>query len=199
MSLTNFQLEELCERMSIPLEGIYFKDELPDDLEYNKSYIVNMENEKDEDGYDNTGSHWVCFQVNKYPNGLIEGIYFDSFGLGKPPAIKKSLKSLSNKEIPETRKNIQSIVNHACGWYCCAFLHFINSCPLRTKDLYTDVSHFLDLFDDLDNSIDFKKNEYILKHFFRSPDKETRDKYPIEIDVNTIVRDAGIRPDLTKV
>ena len=36
------------------------------------------------------------------------------------------------------------------------------------------------MFDDLNTSIDFKKNEYILKHFFRSSDPNKR--VPIEID-----------------
>ena len=36
------------------------------------------------------------------------------------------------------------------------------------------------MFDDLNTSIDFKKNEFILKHFFRSSDASKR--VPIEID-----------------
>jgi hypothetical protein len=37
----------------------------------------------------------------------------------------------------------------------------------------------MEMFDDLNKSIDFKKNEYILKHFFRSSDPNLRK----EIDV----------------
>jgi hypothetical protein len=33
---------------------------------------------------------------------------------------------------------------------------------------------FIDMFDDLNKSVDFKKNEYILKHFFRSADPKLR-------------------------
>ena len=33
---------------------------------------------------------------------------------------------------------------------------------------------FLDMFDDLNTSVDWKKNEYILKHFFLSEDPTMR-------------------------
>ncbi len=198
MSLTDAQLRDLSKRMNFPLADICFKDDLPDKLEFNKGYIINLEDEFDEDGRRNTGSHWTCFQLNKYPNGKIEGIYFDPYGVGKPTDVKNAIFRTIGKNIPETKKDIQSLMNNACGWYCSAFLHFINSSQYRSKDLYTDVETFLDMFDDLDKSIDFKKNEYILKHFFRSKDVEGRGN--IEIDTETIVEDEeGNRPDLTKI
>ena len=77
--LTNFQLEDLSKKMDIPLKTICFKDELKESgkLEYNKAYIINLQNEYDEDGKMNGGSHWTCFQVNKYPSGNICGVYHD--------------------------------------------------------------------------------------------------------------------------
>jgi hypothetical protein len=68
---------------------------------------------------------------------------------------------------------------NACGWYCCAYLHFINAFPHRSGDLYQDTENFLDFFDDLNKSVDFKKNEFILKHFFQSSDPKLRK----EIDI----------------
>ena len=65
-------------------------------------------------------------------------------------------------------------MNSACGWYCLAFLHFINSYDGRTKDLYFDCEQFTDLFDDLSESKDHLKNEFVLKHFFRSSDPDKR-------------------------
>jgi len=199
MSLTDAQLRDLSGRMNFPLADVCFKDDLPDKLEFNKGYIINLEDEFDEDGKRNGGSHWTCFQINKYPNGKIEGIYFDPYGVGKPTDVKNAVIRTIGKNIPETKKDIQSLMNNACGWYCCAFLHFINSSQYRSKDLYTDVETFLDMFDDLDKSVDFKKNEYILKHFFRSKNVEGRGG-AIEIDTDTIVEDEeGDRPDLTKI
>ena len=64
-----------------------------------------------------------------------------------------------------------------------AFLRYINAWQHawqhRTKDLYSDVDMFLHSFDDLNKSIDWKKNEYVLKMFFQSSDPSLRK----EIDV----------------
>ena len=177
MSLTDSQIWDLAERMDIPLVFVGFKDELKGKkLQYNKSYIINMENEFDEDGQRNTGSHYTCFQVNKYPNGNKEGIYFDSFGEPFPKVVEEFVGG----KLPYSTKDIQSLMNSACGWYCLAFLHFINSSTGRSGDLYTDAGAFTDLFDDLNVSKDHLKNEWILKHFFQSKDPSKRK--PIEIN-----------------
>jgi hypothetical protein len=41
--LTDSQIEDLSERMKIPLEGCYFKDDIPTPLKYNKVYILNLQ------------------------------------------------------------------------------------------------------------------------------------------------------------
>jgi hypothetical protein len=179
--LTNIQIEDLSKRMSFPLAGVFFKDELPNKLEYNKGYVINLQNSVDEEGNDNEGTHWTCLQVNKYPTGLIEPIFFDPYGQPPSESIKKFVKANCGKNLPYTEKDIQSLMNNACGFYCCALLHFINSSPKRSGNLYVDVGEFLDCFDDLNKSKDFKKNEFILKHFFRSKDPSKRR----EIDVIT--------------
>ena len=78
-ALTNDQLFNLAKKMRVPLVFADFKSDLKNHkLQHNKYYIVNLENEYDENGKENDGSHWVGFQSNKYPNGHIENIYFDS-------------------------------------------------------------------------------------------------------------------------
>jgi len=179
MALTDTQIWKLAEKMRIPLEFCDFKDNLHGKkLRFNRTYIINMENEFDEDGHKNDGSHYTAFQVNRYPNGKIEKAYFDSFGQPEPQIVKEFT---GGGFIPHNKKDIQSLMNSACGWYCLAWSYFINVYPDRSKDLYTDCEHFTSLFDDLDKSIDYKKNEYILKHFFRPAEKELRDKHPIEV------------------
>jgi hypothetical protein len=37
-----------------------------------------------ENGEENDGTHWTCMQVNKYPSGQIEPIFFDPYGA--PPS-----------------------------------------------------------------------------------------------------------------
>jgi hypothetical protein len=176
MSLTDTELWDLANRMNVPLTFVGFKDELKrKKLHYNESYIINMENEFDEDGQKNTGSHYTCFQVNKYPNGKIERVYFDSFGQ-PPPQI---VEDFVGGKIPYNTKDIQSLMNSACGWYCLAFLHWINSSELRSGHLYTDCETFTGMFDDLNESKDHLKNEWVLKHFFRSSDPKLRK--PVEV------------------
>lgn len=172
--LTNEQLEDLAKRMNFKVEGVYFKNELPKKLKYNIGYIINLQNSEDEDGNDNDGTHWTALQVNKYPSGLIEPIFFDPYGAPPSESIKKFVKDGCGKHLPYTQKDIQSLMNNACGYYCCAFLHFINTFDKRSKDLYVDVSDFLELFNDLNVKNDYKYNEFVLKHFFRSADQKKR-------------------------
>ena len=63
--LTDSDLKDISVKMNVPLVGVVFKDGLPNlgKLQYNKSYIVNLENMIDEDGNVNEGSHYTCFQV----------------------------------------------------------------------------------------------------------------------------------------
>lgn len=188
MSLTDTQITNLCKRMNIPLADIVFKDELHSPLEYNKAYFINLEDSHDEDGKENDGSHWTYLQLVKYPNGKIEKIFFDPYGAPPSENIKKAVKETTKTEgLPFTEKDIQSLMNNACGFYCLAIGHFINSSKFRSGNLYHDVNDFMEMFDDLNKSCDFKKNEYILKHFFRSEDPSLRK----EIDVITTADEKG--------
>ena len=90
MPLTDTQVRDLEKLMGVPLVFCGFKTELEDKkLQYNKSYIVNLEDEFDEYGHPNEGSHYTCFQINKYPNGKKLGVYFDSFGKPPPQIVDK--------------------------------------------------------------------------------------------------------------
>lgn len=198
--LTNSQLSDLSTKMGIPLEGIYFKDELPSKLKYNQSYIINLEDSVDKDGNENEGTHWTCMQVNKYPDGKIEPLFFDPYGAPPSENIKKFVLTNTNKTLPYTERDIQSLMNNACGWYCLAILHYVNASQYRTNDLYTDVSNFLDLFDDLNVSADWKKNEFILKQFFQSSDPAKRKTIEVIADPNTIMNeDAKGGKDMFKI
>ena len=179
--LTDSQLSTLCKKMNIPLVGCFFKNELPrNKVEFNKAYIINIMDSEDEDGIANDGSHWTCLFIKKYPNSLIEPIYFDSYGQPPPEEVKKFVKTHTSKFLPNTSKDIQSLINNACGWYCCAFLYAITHPRMSGGDLYADVDQFLQMFDDLNTSTNYKKNELMLKHFFRSSDPSLRVPLSIE-------------------
>jgi len=177
--LTDTQIDDLAKRMSVPLAGCFFKDELPNKLEYNKVYIINLQDSETDDGEQNSGTHWTMGYIRETPKGQKQPIYFDPYGCPPPENVKKIFEKQCNMKCPYTEKDIQSLMNNACGFYCLAMAHFICASRYRTNDLYTDVENFLDMFDDLNKSIDWKKNEYILKMFFQSEDPSKRK----EIDV----------------
>jgi hypothetical protein len=198
--LTDTQLEDLSKRMNIPLEMVCFKDELPNKIAYNKSYIINLDNSVDEEGNENEGTHWTCLQVNKYPDGKIEPFFFDPYGAPPSENIKKFVLDNTGKKLPYNTKDLQSLMNNACGYYCLALLHYINAWEHRTKDLYDDVACFLEYFDDLNKSIDWKKNEYILKMFFQSSDPNKRKEIEVIADPDEIHKqDTGKGVDLVKI
>jgi hypothetical protein len=190
--LTDGQIIELSKRMNIPLEGVYFKDELPRKLKTNKSYIINLQDSKNDDGVSNEGTHWTFLQIHETPNGKIEPIYFDPYGQPPPEIIKKRVKENFKKYLPYNNKDIQSLMNNACGFYCLALAHFINAYQKRTGIFYTDVDDFLDCFDDLNKSVDWKKNEYILKMFFQAKDPKLRKEIDVLKPIDSIVdEDSG--------
>jgi len=193
--LTNFQIENLCARMGVPLAEVCFKDELPYPLEFNKTYIINLQDSDNDAGEDNPGSHWTALQINKEKD-KVSPIYFDPYGAPPPENVKSIVKKMTNmKYVPYSTKDIQSLMNNACGWYCCAFAYWINHPKYKGSNIYESTDMFLGLFDDLNESIDWKKNEYILKHFFRSSDPKLRKS----VDVRTIVEPDRERPDITKI
>ena len=198
--LTDTQLEELSRKMDFPLVGVFFKDELPRKMEFNKGYIINLDDSVDENGAENEGTHWTCLQVNEYPTGVIEPIFFDPYGAPPSESIKKFVLDNTGKKLPYTEKDVQSLMNNACGYYCAAFLHYINSWEHRTKDLYTDAEMFLNYFEDLNKSIDWKKNEYILKLFFQSSDPKLRKEINVISHPDHITeQDTGKGIDIIKI
>jgi hypothetical protein len=187
MALTDTQLTNMSKRMNIPLAGVFFKDELPKKLETNKVYFINMEDSIDEDGNENDGSHWVMAEIRQHDKGNMEPIFFDPYGQPAPEIVKKRICDTANvKGVPYTEKDIQSLMNNACGFYCLAMAHYINASKYRTTDFYTDVSDFMEMFDDLNKSVDFKKNEFVLKHFFRSQDPEKRNTIDVYKPIDSI-------------
>jgi hypothetical protein len=170
--LTDVQLESMAEKMHIPLEGVFFKDQLPA-LKANRAYIVNMMDEFSEEGVPNPGSHWVAFQIEKVGNEY-RPMYVDSFGVGPPVEVSEAVHKLCGKKVPYSSKNVQSLMSSACGFFCLGYLHFINASKYRRGHIYTDTEAFLDMFVDLNIDHDFKRNEFILKHFFRSDNPAER-------------------------
>ena len=143
--LSNFDIETICQSMKIPLKGVFSKDELYTIPHENGMYVVNMQNSNA-----GNGTHWVC--CVKRTN---LSIYFDSFGFTAPIAVIDFLKP---SVIAYSNNDIQFMASSACGWFCIAFLKFIqryingNHEPLLNK-----YNQFITMF-----SEDEVKNDAIL-------------------------------------
>ncbi len=179
--LTNDQIESLAPKMNIPLEFCGFKDMLPKKLKPNKYYCVNLEDGVGDDGEVNEGTHWVGFQCRVPNNGHKSCVYFDSYGVGPPKVVTKLIKSNFGVIPWHPTKDVQSLVNEACGFYQLAWAHYVNDKRFASSSLKKDTEEFLSPFEDLKTSLDYKKNEWILKHFFLSKDDPKTVPLPKEL------------------
>jgi hypothetical protein len=172
MSLTNIEIESLAKKMNIPLVGVYYKDELIfEKPKPNSCYIVNLESEYDDQGRRNSGSHWTCLLCKETKNGTNQFLWFDSYGCPAPIEIQKFV---GVQQIPYNTKDVQGLLSSVCGYFCLALSHFVFSSEHHTGDFYSDVNNFIDLFQNMNETIDMYVNEGILRAFFQSSDPKER-------------------------
>lgn len=164
--LSNFELSDLCDKLHIPLAGIYSKDNIPPKLQEKIAYIINIEDSEDEYGNGLVGSHWVAAIV--LPNNDKRYcFYFDSFGIGAPKNLEKIVKSQKDidRVVSSTKQIQDQEASNFCGWFSLAWLHFMLK-PADDKffnrDLFERYNDFLSLFD----SDNMPRNDEILKRFF---------------------------------
>jgi hypothetical protein len=113
-TLTNSDLYSIAIKFKLKLNGIYMKDEIPMYLKEG-NYIINLQN------HDESGSHWTCFIKDK--NNIY---YYDSFAVVPPQnAYDIFLKNVDN--IYYIDKLDQNLDATSCGWWCIAFLYFMNT------------------------------------------------------------------------
>jgi len=128
------------------------KDELPNDLKEG-NYIINLQN------HDESGSHWTCFL--KFKNNIY---YYDSFGVIFP----QNQYDIFIKNVDNIYYNVsddQNIDSTSCGWWCIAFLYFMNT--TKGNKLYI-MKKFDKKFNNkktIYNEIDLRK--YIDKIYFK--------------------------------
>jgi len=151
MALTsNYDLMEASRRNHIPLQGVFWNNELPERGLYKEGgYVVNLGNRVE------GGSHWVAFWIEKEKNGKHQAVFFDPFGGSPPESVKRFL--LPFGMVYWNDQQIQNIDTSICGYYILAFLYYMTRwrrcCPSLSKRM--DV--FVGLFDK-----DVEKNRTIL-------------------------------------
>jgi hypothetical protein len=146
--LSNLDIEELCREFKIPLVACVSKDMLARLSVKNGGYVINLDNSG------SAGTHWVALYIENS-----DACYWDSFGMIPPLEV---LKFCKNKHLIHNRDQIQNLNQEACGYYCIAFLHFMNKSKkgmnIRTK-LYMFNKPY-----DIDNTT---KNDDILQVYLR--------------------------------
>jgi hypothetical protein len=160
--LSNFDIEKLCDKLDLPLVGIYQKDMLKDAPMTIGSYYINQQNSTE-----GNGSHWVLAKIycDEERDGDCVGIltakalYYDPFGLNMSKEVEDFLSTF--KPIPYNNKQIQNVRSESCGWYCVACDYALEH--KKHSDTYLeDYEKFLQHFRD-----DPKKNLTLLKEFFK--------------------------------
>ena len=124
--------------------GVYSRNSLPK-LIKKGAYVTNL------DKYDDIETHWIALYVRN------DCIYFDSFGLEYIPNEIKQF--IGNKSITSNIFRLQAYNSVMCGYFCIAFIDFM----LKGKTLL----QFTNMF----SPNDFKKNDEIIKKYFKSKTK----------------------------
>lgn len=145
--LSNIDLEELAKHYNLPIVEITMKDELGNKLK-NGNYIVNLQSSSD-----GNGTHWTALKVSNK-----QSVYFDSFGVWPSEEIKEFVKRRKNTKLAFSTKEIQDFKSENCGYFCLAFLLFLQH---SKKNMYDATNDFTSNFSD-----DTKENDNILKSFF---------------------------------
>lgn len=169
--LTNFDIEELCNRLDLDLVLIDCKDKLKDYPIQIGSYYINLQDSNEGDG-----THWVYARVYEDlnynsdeedderlvdPFGLetLSCLYFDPFGLDMPKDVSEYFEYF--KPIPYNNRQIQNIRSTQCGWYCVACDYDLTHRRVNNKVL-DDFEEFIDLW-----SSEPKDNLTLLKSYFK--------------------------------
>lgn len=139
-ALSNIDMMKILKSQRVKINGVYMKDELPMNLK-NGFYIVNLQSSNV-----GNGTHWTAFYYSPK-----HSYYFDAFGFVAPEEVEKKLKLYTYND-----KQIQDLKSTACGYYCIAFILFMNK--QKNKELGFQI--FIDEF-----SNDTKTNDRKLYQF----------------------------------
>lgn len=145
--LSNFDIIELSNIMSINLVGVFAKDELLKVPLSNGGYVINL------DDLEGDGTHWVGLFIHNN-----DAVYFDSFGQVPPKSV---IKYCENKHFIHSDYIIQDIDQDSCGYYQLAFLHYMTNS--KNKNSRYKLNLFIKPFD-LD---DTTQNDRILQNYLK--------------------------------
>ena len=137
-ALSNFDIMDIIHSQGVDdFQGVFMKDQLPDKLERG-SYVINLQSSKE-----GNGTHWVCLYYT--PNF---SYYYDSYGFIAPLEVQNKITPYMYNDL-----EIQDIDSTACGFYCVAFILYLN----KKMNIEKAFMEFINLF-----GKDTERNEAIL-------------------------------------
>jgi hypothetical protein len=139
-TLSNIDIEEILKSQGIKIKGVYMKNELPSKLKRG-FYVINLQSSTD-----GNGSHWTALYYDSK-----HSYYFDPFGFLAPTEVEHKLN-----EYTFNNKQIQNLKSTACGYYCIAFIIFMN----KRKNKKLGFIIFVDEF-----STNTEKNDKLLYNY----------------------------------
>ena len=149
MSLSNYEIEDICRFYRVPLRGVFLKDQLKDIPYQNGHYIVNLDSSSTNRG----GTHW-CLLIIKGK----EIAWFDSFGANMPVEVHSFI---CYRKYGFNNWIIQDyLTSNLCGFYCIGLLLYIHKYPERS--LFDAINDYVNLFVD-----DTRKNDGLLRQFYK--------------------------------
>lgn len=138
-TLTNHTINDILYKLIDKYDGCYMTDQ-GKFIKNDKYYIYNLNNSYQK------GSHWVGIYKNNK-----KSCYFDSFGFVCDREIEKYIKPYKYNKY-----QIQDINSTSCGYYCIAFIIFMNYNN-------NDFDNFIKMF----NKENYKLNEFILYNYLK--------------------------------
>ena len=138
--LTNFEIKEYYKNEP-RFNGVYSIDNLRKTIK-NKAYIINLDEHAD------AGTQWIALYVKNN-----EVIYFDSFSVKHVP--KELKRFIRHRNIKINIFRIQAGNSTMCSYFCIGFIDFM----FAGKSLIDFTSLF--------SPYDFKKNDKIIKNYFK--------------------------------
>jgi hypothetical protein len=146
-TLTNFDIENICHTLKLPLNGAFMKDQINLKTLKNGNFIMNLQN------HDEGGSHWTAFIKKK--NHIY---YSDSFGC-LPPQNEVNVFQMQGDKTFYNNTVLQHIDSDMCGYFSILFLYVMNQ-KGTVKQKY---KKYVALF----NKLDTKVNDQILRDIFQ--------------------------------
>ena len=125
-SLSDREIIKILKSQNINLNGIYMKDELPSKLKTG-FYITNLQSSRE-----GNGSHWTAFYYSPKCS-----YYFDPYGFVPTVEVETKIKPYIYNDV-----DIQSYSSTACGYYCIAFIIYMNSQKNKLEGFGKFIQHF---------------------------------------------------------